>query len=248
MAKRRVGPKRRKKKSPKKRASYSIVARWQPSRFALWSQRWGDPNNPNQTYPTTVLLRHPTAPFIATVTTTGTVRSLEHKLKETAHAYLTAANSSNLVDPSLNLPQEWLDALDPDNPGGDPTFGWLPFTSPPRASKTLLSFWARRTNGRAVDLMAILLASQPSGPGFGIRVVAHVRKLSRTKLQISIPGISASLPFGVFRPPPLRRPLTPAARARAQRLIKRLLKYLSMESRNVIASTHGLESSTLALQ
>jgi hypothetical protein len=240
MAKRRAGPKRA------KRASRIEVARWQPSRFALWSQRWGDPNNDSQTYPTTVLLRHPSAPFTATITATGTVS--EHDLKKIAHAYLTAANSSNLVDPSLNLPQEWLDALDPDNPGGDPTFGWLPFTSPPRASKTLLSFWARRTNGRTVDLMAILLASQPSGPGFGIRVVAHVRKLSRTKLQISIPGISASLPFGVFRPPPLRRPLTPAARARAQRLIKRLLKYLSMESRNVIASTHRLESSTLALQ
>ena len=250
MAKRRAGSKGR-KKSRTKRASRSTAPRttWRPSRFALWSQSWGDPNNDSQTYPTTVLLRHPTAPFTATVTTTGTVRSLEDKLKKTAHAYLTEVDRRKLINPSFNLPYGWLDALDPVHPGGDPTFGWLPFTSPPRASKTLLSFWARRTNARAVDSMAILLASQRSGPGFGIRVVAHVRKRSRTRFQISISGMSASLPFGIFRPLPLRRPLTPAARVRVQRLTKRALNFLTnADFKNVIASTHGLDSSSLAQQ
>jgi hypothetical protein len=250
MAKRRVGPKRRKRKSLKKRASYSIVARWQPSRFALWSQRWGDPNNPDQTYPTTVLLRHPTAPFIATVTTTGTVRSLEHKLKETAHAYLTAANSSNLVDPSLNLPQEWLDALDPDGPGG--SFGWLPFQSG-APGKALLSFYAPRTDaaGRAVDLMVILLASDPAGSGFGIRVVAHVSKLSRTKFEIRISGLSASLPFSSFQP--IFLPLKRAARRRVREAAlipeSELIEFLlAARFRRIIASTLGLDRSSIAIQ
>jgi hypothetical protein len=237
MAKRRAGP----------RGARSI---WRPSKFALWSQRWGDPNNDNQTYPTIVLLRHPTAPFTATVRATGTVS--EHDLKKTAHAYLTAANSHNLVNPSLNLPREWLDALDPAHPGGDPSFGWLPFTSTTTTSKALLSFWARRKNarGRAADSLVILLASQPSGPGFGIRVVAHVRKLSQSRFQISISGMSASLPFGIFRPLPILRPLTRTARARAKLRTQRFLNFLKRDSsfRNVIASTHGLESGTLALQ
>src|SRR5216683_1731185 len=156
MAKRRAGSRNQRKtvrakrptrkrpaKSRAKRVTRTADAQsdWNPSRSALWSQRWGDPNNDNQTYPTTVLLRHPTAPFTAT----GTVS--EHDLKKTAHAYLTAANCCNLVNPSLNLPQEWLDALDPVHPAGDPSFGWLPFTSTTTTSKALLSFWARRTNG-----------------------------------------------------------------------------------------------------
>jgi hypothetical protein len=256
MAKRRAGSrtqrktartKRPTKKRPAKKRPAKAPANWNPSRFALWSQRWGDPNNDNQTYPTTVLLRHPTAPF--TVTKAGAVS--EHDLKKTAHAYLTAANSSNLVNPSLNLPQEWLDALDPDHPGGDPSFGWLPFTSPTTDSKALLSFWARRTNGprRNADSIVILLASQSSGPGFGIRVVAHVRKLSRSQSQVSISGMSASIPFGIFRPTPLPRALTRTARAQVRRLNQKFLNFLTKDRsfRNLISSTHGLDG-TLAVQ
>ena len=274
MAKRRAGSRNqrkavRAKRPTKKRLAKSRAERvsrtayahpaWNPSRFALWSQRWGDPHNDNQTYPTTVLLRHPTAPFTATVKAAGTVS--EHDLQKTAHAYLTAANCCNLVNPSLNLPQEWLDALDPVHPGGDPSFGWLPFTSTTKPTNALLSFWARRLNGprRKANSIVILLASQASGPGFGIRVVAHVRKLSPSRSEISISGMSACLPFGIFRPARFSRPLTRTVRVRVQRLTKRFLDFLTTNEptfgktkepsfRNKIASTHGLESITLAVQ
>ena len=64
--------------------------------------------------------------------------------------------------------------------------------------------------------MVILLASQPTGSGFGIRVVAHIRKQSPSQFEIHISGMSASLPFGLFRPAPLPRPLARAAQARAR--------------------------------
>ena len=38
-------------------------AEWHPSKYALWSERWGDAANA----PTSILLRHPTAPFLRTV-------------------------------------------------------------------------------------------------------------------------------------------------------------------------------------
>jgi len=146
---------------------------WPPSKFALWSQRWGDPSNSYQTFPTTVLLRHPTAPF----TGTASVTNLEDDLKRIAHDYLVAASSSQLVEPSLGLPAEWLDALDPGR--SDPSFGWLPFGWPTTSQtlNSLVSFSASRTStGRSPDLMMIMQASQPTGSGYGIRVVAHVRK------------------------------------------------------------------------
>ena len=68
-----------------------------PSKFALWSQRWGNPSDDNQTYPTTVLLRHPTAPFMGT----GTISNFEHDLQKAAHDYLVAANANPLIDPPL---------------------------------------------------------------------------------------------------------------------------------------------------
>src|SRR3974390_274398 len=256
MAKRRAGPRGRRKKSGTRRASRRTIARWQPSKFALWRQRWGDPNNDSQIYPTTVLLRHPSAPFTAAVTTTA--RNLERKLKEIAHAYLTEVDGSKLFfDPPFKLPNGWLRALDLAHP--DPSFGWLPFTPPGRVCKTLFSFWARRTNTHANDSMAILLASQPGGSGFGIRVVAHVRQRSRTRFEISISGMSASLPFGIFRPPPQR--LTRVQSLAQQGALNYLTKQTGQRGRGrprptdskkesfreKIAKTHGLEGRTLAL-
>src|SRR5216684_6980462 len=213
MAKRRAGSRKqrktpRAKRAAKKRPARSRVKRvarttdpqsvWSPSKFALWSQRWGNPGDDNQAYPTTVLLRHPTAPFMGT----GTISNFVHDLQKTAHDYLVAANSNPFVDPPLGLPREWLDALDPDQPGGDPSFGWLPFERPAtqQPAKPLLSFLALRTNAsehapdlsafltnaseHAADLMVILVASQPTGSGFGIRVVAHIRKRSRSQFEI----------------------------------------------------------------
>jgi hypothetical protein len=73
---------------------------WHPSKHSLWSQRWGDPDNSNQTFPTTVSIRHPTVPFLGT----ASARNLEHDLQKIAHCYLEAANNSRSVNPSLKLP------------------------------------------------------------------------------------------------------------------------------------------------
>ena len=263
MAKRRAGSRSQRKtaraiRPTKKRPAKSRAKRvlrtadaqsdWNPSRFALWSQRWGNPGDDNQTYPTTVLLRHPSAPFVGT----GTISNFEYDLQETAHNYLVAANSNQLIDPPLGLPQEWLDALKP-GPASDPSFGWLKFEGP---ATPLLSFSALRTNASdAGDLMVILLASQPTGPGFGIRVVAHVlrprsRSSSGSELEIHISGMSASLPGGRWLPQPVPRTATArrgeVARALIPDMIIELFKLAPF--RTAIASTVGLEENTLAVQ
>src|ERR1700732_4300562 len=61
---------------------------WNPSKFSVWSQRWGEPNNSNQTFPTTVSIRHPTAPFLGT----ASAGNLEHDLQKIAHRYLVTAS------------------------------------------------------------------------------------------------------------------------------------------------------------
>ena len=51
---------------------------------------------------------------------TGTISNFEHfehDLQKAAHDYLVAANTNPRIDPPLGLPHEWLDALDPDQPG-----------------------------------------------------------------------------------------------------------------------------------
>jgi len=225
---------------------------WHPSKFALWSQRWGDPNNIHQPFPTTVLLRHPTAPF------PGTVRAdtFEQDLQKIAHRYLVTVNGSRLVEPSLELPAAWLDALDPAHP--NPWFGWLPLAWPSTEHKlnSLVSFSASRTNGshNARDVMVILQASQPTGPGFGIRVVAHVRKLgsqsgarSQSEQKVYISGMSACLPASHWLPPRTAgsnrehaaRPLTPDA-------LVPLLTGPDLIAE--IASTMNLEEGSVAIQ
>ena len=186
----------------------------------------------------------------------GTISNFEHDLQKTAHDYLVAGNSNPLVDPPLALPRQWLDALDPDQPGGDPMFGWLPLEGPGthHEAKPLLSFLALRTNAseRAPDLMVILLASQPTGSGFGVRVVAHVRKRARSQFDIHIAGMSASLPFGLFRPAPLPQPLARADRTRVRDAALRPKMFTDFLTsalfKNMIASALGLERSTVAIQ
>src|SRR5437763_9469319 len=138
MAKRRVGSRTRTKRgksAAKKRPARSQTKRvdrsaddqsvWPYSQYAVWSQRWGNPNDDNQTHPTTVLLRHPTTPFMGE----GHLNSFEHDLRKVAYSYLVTASNSRLIDPLLQIPGEWLDALDPDGRGPDPSlfpsFGWL---------------------------------------------------------------------------------------------------------------------------
>jgi hypothetical protein len=266
MAKRRAGSKIRKrgsKPAAKKRPAPPRARRvargtdnqsgWPYTKFSVWSQRWGNLNDDKQTYPTTVLLRHPTTPFMGT----GNLSSFESDIRKVAHDYLVAANRNPLIDPRLEIPSEWVDALAPGQ--SDPSFGWLSFPTPTTQQwvSPLVSFAALRTNASdgSLDLIVILMASQllafqPTGTGFGLRVVAHVRK-SGLQFEVRISGMSASLPFGHFRPTSLPQNSARAARARAREEAipaSTLIEFLAVRFKSLVASTLGLDRSTVAIQ
>lgn len=250
---------------------------WPYSQFAVWSQRLGDPTDDRQTNPTIVLLRHPAAPY----TGTANLRSFAHDLQKLGHAYLTTANNNRRIEPRLEIPREWLDALDPDGGGPAPdlfpSFGWLPIEWPATgpAFRSLVSFRALRMNARQPspprraprsepprDQIVVLLASQKRGPGegdpvlgseFGIRIVAHVRE-SQSGLEVLISGMTASLPFGIFRPARLPKSLIRTGRRRARdaafapRMLVDFLTSPERDFRNTIAQMHGLDSRSVAIQ
>jgi hypothetical protein len=178
---------------------------WTPSKFALWSQRWSDPNDAN---PTSVLLHHPTAPFVRFVDDVD-----DDTMYNIGFCYLTNATENADIDPPLGITPRWLAALNPAT-GADPTFWWLPirwpisdvdFDDPSSAADPLVSFRAGRElpDGTQVDQTIILLASEwlsekYLGSGFGIRIVAHVRPATGGRFEVRITGITATLPFGGY--------------------------------------------------
>ena len=176
------------------------------SKGALWSEHWVDAND---TSPTAVLLRHPTAPFVAQLDRASAIRQV-------GYDYLIAAKENPNIDPAIELPQSWLDALNPQKLGeADITFAWLPIGWPPTSSAKVVddtppafaSFRVDRTSqedGRPLDDTIVLLATEcykdttsPVGSGFGIRILAHTRPDKPSELRIT--GMSASLPFGPYR-------------------------------------------------
>ena len=247
---------------------------WPYSQYAVWSQCWGSLNDDNQTRPTTALLRHPATPFMGT----GNLNTFEHDLQKVAYTYLAAANDNPLIDPRLEIPSEWLDSLDPDGRrpvlSVFPPFGWLPLGWPTtdQPVSSLVSFSALRKNASQPhsqqseapsDQIVILLASQKTGfdekalalgSQFGIRVVAHVKQSSKSQLEISITGMSASLPFGVFRTSLLPRSLVRTSEPRAldaAAFFKLSIDFLTSpegQFRDTIAQMLGLETGSVAIQ
>jgi hypothetical protein len=261
MAKRRKSTKSRQAGAPRvgrarKKTPSTDQLDWRPSKFALWSQRWGDPDNDNQSFPTTVLLRHPTAPFRGT----ARVGTLEQDLHRIAHQYLLTVNNSSLIEPPLGLPAAWVDALNPANP--NPWFGWLPLAWPPSTQgevSALVSFSASRFNATASasDQMIILQASQPTGPGFGIRVVAHVRQLgaaasakAQDEREIRISGMSACLPARRWLSQSAPRSAAAGRGQAAPRFTPdEFVEFLTGPAfKATIASTINLEESSVAIQ
>jgi hypothetical protein len=247
---------------------------WPYSQFAVWSQCWGSLHDDNQTRPTTALLRHPATPFMGT----GNLDDFEYYLQKVAYAYLATANNNELIDPSLEIPDKWLDGLDPDGPGPDPSvfppFGWLPLAWPAtdQPVSSLISFSALRRNALAPrsqpseapsDQIVILLASQKTGfdkdavalgSQFGIRVVAHVKHSSKSQFEIRISGMSASLPFGIFRTGLLPQSLVRTREARAldaAAFFQSSIDFLTsrkQQFRTKIEQMHGLETGSVAIQ
>jgi hypothetical protein len=171
---------------------------WAPSPFALWAQQWDDPSGSG---PSAILLRHPTAPFVARGTQIDetSLRAIALDYLTQAKDYLPQANSS-----LLEVFQDWLDRLQQKD---DLFFGWLPLSWPPQdftganAGDPLVSFRIdpRSPDGTQLpDDTVVLLAGEkilgvPSGSGHGIRVLAHMHT-DTAGVKVRITGMSASVP------------------------------------------------------
>jgi hypothetical protein len=150
---------------------------WSTDASSVWLNRWTD-----EAGPTTVVLRHPTAPF------------LEHLSDGSNQAELRAGALKYLDDVAprfgLGLPPDWLDGEGAWAPiGGLEQPYW--FTS----------FWFERKDqkGSPIDRTLVLAMSRPRGDdpaylGFGLRVVAHVRARDGQGYEMRITGMSARLP------------------------------------------------------
>jgi len=189
---------------------------WNPSKFALWSQRWGDSSNA----PTSILLRHPTAPFPTAPRIVDTIEAIDDDYMQTLGAqYLDAVRENPNIDPPIDLPPVQKSSLNVLLERDSGFFRWLPIGWPseqpddPNAGDPFVSFRVERRSpeGDLLDQTVILLASEwipdPNpdrkkpgyylGSGFGIRVVAHVRPTGG-KFEVRITGLTASLPYGPY--------------------------------------------------
>jgi hypothetical protein len=179
---------------------------WSTSKFAFWSQRWST-NNAS----TSVLLRHPTAPFPPGGLLVDAID--DETIQEIGLNYLLAVSQNQNIDPPLNLPQSWISALQ--RPGSNSAFAWLPIGWPPKepdgadAGNPFVSFQAGRfeADGEPLpDQTVILFASEwvntgdgrvVAGSDFGIRIVVHALQ-QNGRYQIRITGMTASLPSGYY--------------------------------------------------
>ncbi|WP_456685072.1 hypothetical protein [Bradyrhizobium sp. P5_C11_2] len=185
-------------------------AEWRPSKYALWSERWGDAANA----PTSILLRHPTAPFLKTVDAID-----DRHMQRLGNEYLKAVTRNSKIDPRIHLPSVHTTISNASIKPRSGFFRWLPLGWPPakpdddNAGDPFVSFRVERKSraGELVDQTVILVASEwipdklkpPGhflGSGFGIRVVVHVRP-KNGKYETRITGMTASLPFGPYSTP-----------------------------------------------
>jgi hypothetical protein len=182
------------------------IKNWSPSKFAFSSQRWST-NNAS----TSVLLRHPTAPFPPEGFLVDAID--DETMQGIGLNYLLAVSQNQNIDPPLNLPQSWISALQ--KPGSNSAFAWLPIGWPPKdpnganAGDPFVSFQAGRFGADGAplpDQTVILLASEwvniggelvVAGSDFGIRIVVHALR-QNGRYQIRITGMTASLPSGYY--------------------------------------------------
>ena len=207
-------------RAPAKRENDTPPPKWKPGRFAVWSRRRPDPGNPSAI---TLMLRHPSAPF------TAVVNDLDDRtLQSVALSYLRSAISLE-IEPRLELPDNWLKALDTESRGTASEVEWLPIQWPPAdydgdvTTYAFGSFRAKRTSPRAspADQIIILMASKPVrdrplGREVGLRVVVHACERQTNggagKFDIRITGLSASLRCG---PDQVRGTDLPRSKSRA---------------------------------
>ena len=180
---------------------------WPPSRHALSLTKWVDPVD---AAPTSVVLSHPTAPFVRNVA--GALE--EERIQEIALEYL-ARTDEFLIDTAdsegLGLPGSWLRDLK--SKRSSSSFGWMPFDpqlsvpagDEPGRDPSQGSFRVERAAADGKTNLTLILAAserlEPElflGSEFGLCVVMHVTDVDASH-TIRITGMSASGPFGVFR-------------------------------------------------
>jgi hypothetical protein len=202
MAKRLASPKRARAKRGNVSPKRTTPPEWSPGKFAVWGRHWSDPGNAS---PTTLMLRHPNAPF------TMVVNDLDDRtLQSVTRAYLQRAISLG-IEPSRELPDRWLQALGLKRKSSQfaSDFGWLPIQWPATSDDddaiAFSSFRAERispTGQSLADQIIILMASVPVqdrsfGTESGLRVVLHACKRQTkgpaSEFDIRITGLSASL-------------------------------------------------------
>ena len=138
----------------------------------------------------------------------------DNTMQELGLRYIVAVSENRDIDPPLDLPPSWIDALR--GTGSNSTFWWLPLGWPPKApddpnaGDPFVSFQAQRiaADGTLLpDQTVILFASEwinfngkpvVAGSEFGIRLVAHALR-QNGGFQIRITGMTASLPSGYYR-------------------------------------------------
>lgn len=135
-------------------------AEWRPSKYALWSERWGDAVNT----PTSILLRHPTAPYRVTVR-----RIDDSNMQRVGNEYLKAVMANRDIDPPIKLPKVFTTkSRDFFKRRFSGFIRWLPLRWPPAhldapdAGNPFVSFRVeRKSRARAVvDQTVILVASE----------------------------------------------------------------------------------------
>ncbi|MEJ7688089.1 MAG: hypothetical protein WKG52_14505 [Variovorax sp.] len=163
---------------------------WQPASFAVWGRQW---RNDGDVLPRSILLQHPGDPFKFPLEDARN----EKALQAGAFAYLVRLGE---IDPRLDLPGGWLDALEPGKQS--PAFGWMPEQGPISAgSKDFTEpFGSFRVRRNAVDSHVVLFATERfaeehfRGSGYGLRIVVRLHALAAGKFEGHIHGVSVSRP------------------------------------------------------
>jgi hypothetical protein len=213
MAKRRKAKAKIAKRTTKKRKTRRTDPRtisrefsWSPTKFALEYRRWA-----TNKAATSILLSHPTAPFPSMGLLVDAID--DDTMQQLGLRYIVAVSENRNIDPPLDLPSSWIDALS--GTGSNSTFRWLPLGWPPKdsndsnAGDPFVSFQAQRfaADGALLpDQTVILFASEwinfdgkpvVAGSEFGIRLVAHALR-QNGRFRIRITGMTASLPSGHY--------------------------------------------------
>jgi len=175
------------------RSAVREFSEWEPTPLALSITRQSHPTGRG---PTSIVFNNLALPFVAPVNAES-----EFEIFTRAHEYLRRANFHG----GLDLPEYWINGLDPHAASPSPFFGWMPIRQGDHSGDPMGSFFVeRRSGGILIDRTLVLLASERLGgkfiaSEFGVRIATHLRKIPDSDLsEMHLAGFSASLPFGMY--------------------------------------------------